>query len=184
MKFQQLLSPICPRYATERSTRRCKQGCTSCTKGRRDTPGRETQLKNTFNFLHHRWRSNLKVARVSRGLCRHRRHVSGVVHQQVTVQAQLHVRSAIPQHAELHSVDLPPQPVYEAAGVARGGTGVVVLVLLYVLTVCVVALEKAEAYEFGVIFSGYVLQVRTHRIVVDERFIGENLYSGLGLVKY
>ena len=81
-------------------------------------------------------------------------------------------------------MDLPPQPVYEAAGVARGGTGVVVLVLLYVLTVCVVALEKAEAYEFGVIFSGYVLQVRTHRIVVDERFIGENLYSGLGLVKY
>ena len=57
----------------------------------------------------------------------------------------------------------------------RGGTGVVVLVLLYVLTVCVVALEKTEADKFGVIFSSHVLQVGAHRIVVDKRFLGEYL---------
>ena len=58
---------------------------------------------------------------------------------------------------------------------ARGGTRVVVLILLYVLTVCVVALEKTEANEFGEIFSSHVLQVWAHWIVVDERFIGEDL---------
>ena len=64
---------------------------------------------------------------------------------------------------------------------ARGGAGVVVLVLLYVLAVCVVALEKAEADEFGVIFPSHVLKVWAHRIVVDERFVGDNLGSGIGI---
>ena len=65
-------------------------------------------------------------------------------------------------------MDFSPEPVNEAPGMARGGTRVVVLILLYVLTVCVVALEKAEADEFGKIFSSHVLQVWAHRVVVDE----------------
>ena len=72
-------------------------------------------------------------------------------------------------------MDFSPQPVYEAPGMARGGTRVVVLILLYVLTVSVVALEKTETNEFGEIFSSHVLKVWAHRIVVDERFIGEDL---------
>ena len=65
-------------------------------------------------------------------------------------------------------MDFSPEPVYEAPGMARGGTRVVVLILLYVLAVCVVALEKTEADEFGEVFSSHVLQVWAHRIVVDE----------------
>ena len=65
-------------------------------------------------------------------------------------------------------MDFSPESVYEAPGMARGGTRVVVLILLYVLAVCVVALEEAEADEFGEVFSSHVLQVWAHRIVVDE----------------
>ena len=65
-------------------------------------------------------------------------------------------------------MDFSPQPVYEATGMARGGTRVVVLILLYVLAVCVVALEETEADEFGEVFSSHILQVWAHRVVVDE----------------
>ena len=59
-------------------------------------------------------------------------------------------------------------PVNEPPDVARGWRSVVVLILLYVLAVCVVALEETEADEFGEVISSHVLQVWAHRIVVDE----------------
>ena len=49
------------------------------------------------------------------------------------------------------------------------------LVLLDVLAVSIAALEQAETHQLGIVFSSHQLKVGTHRVVIQQGLVGEDL---------